>query len=152
MNLGTNSKSDTSCKTAGAGRNNDPIVFWLFDFFLGEPENFVGVPVQKSGWGVSYRRRNDSRRAESPKYYSRMVTAPESWKSEAHGTTCRQPNRSSFPVHSWTSSRQVWFVSASSRSFCLPESICWQSLLPTCAWGLMLLENHFSSVWMISWI
>lgn len=69
MNLGTNSKLDTSRKTAGTGRNNNSVFFdCLFDFFfLGEPENFVGGPVQASGWGVSYRRRNNSRRAESPK-------------------------------------------------------------------------------------
>lgn len=94
------------------------IILLFFDcliFFLEEPENFVGVPVQASGWGLSSRRRNGFQRAESPKCYSSLATASESWKHEAHCTTCRQLKRSSFLMHSWTSSRRVWFVSASCR-------------------------------------
>lgn len=50
--------------------------------------------LQKYGRGVTCGSRNDSRRAESPKYSPSMVTAPESWKLGTYCTTCRQLNRS----------------------------------------------------------
>lgn len=97
MNLGTNSKLDTSLKTAGAGRNNNPVFFWLFVwfFFLGEPENFVGVLVQASGLGVSYRRRNNSRRAESPKIipaWWQLLKAGEVKHAAQHASSPTDPH------------------------------------------------------------
>lgn len=42
MNLGTNSKLDTSRKTAGTGRNNNSVFFdCLFDFFFWENQRIL---------------------------------------------------------------------------------------------------------------
>lgn len=69
------------------------IILLFFDcliFFLEEPENFVGVPVQASGWGVSSRRRNGYRRAESP--WRQLLKAGNVKHTAQHAGSSRDPH------------------------------------------------------------